>query len=259
MDKQNAQYKKNAQILAKLRAKGQRLQSIDSIRGLSVCLMVGDHFFFDLVEFAGAPPALFSNPEFDVLHLIFLSIFLMLSGLSCRLSHSNFKRGLLTLAAAESITLVTYCMDAFWGYRTLIAFGILHLMACCMLFFAAAHKWLDRIPYWLTPFFYALMIFVTWKVFYMRYVDVEWLFPLGLISRSFYWSDYYPLFPWMFVFLLGTWLGPRLVEGRFPNGFYTFRFPLLAWVGRHALVIYLAHQPLLFGLTQLIIRAMAKN
>ena len=44
----------------------------------------------------------------------------------------------------------------------------------------------------------------------------------------------------------------------FPKWFYTARAPHLAAVGRHALVIYVLHQPLLYGLTMAGLRLFAR-
>ena len=37
-------------------------------------------------------------------------------------------------------------------------------------------------------------------------------------------------------------------EGRFPRWMYRSRLPWLSWLGRHTLVIYVVHQPVVFGL-----------
>ncbi len=48
-----------------------RIELMDALRGLAVCLMVLHHFLYDLCEFLGAPWWLFTNPVFDVLHYFF--------------------------------------------------------------------------------------------------------------------------------------------------------------------------------------------
>ena len=48
-------------------------------------------------------------------------------------------------------------------------------------------------------------------------------------------------------------LGRALCQaGRLPQWFYTARAPRLALVGRHALLLYVLHQPLLYALTMLL-------
>jgi len=76
-----------------------------------------------------------------------------------------------------------------------------------------------------------------------------WLF--GWVQPGFYSADYFPLFPWLFVFLLGTWAGAYVVEGRLPERFYTWTVPFFPEVGRRSFLIYLLHQPVLYGLVSL--------
>jgi uncharacterized membrane protein len=70
--------------------------------------------------------------------------------------------------------------------------------------------------------------------------------------------DYYPLLPWAGMALLGVVVGNTF----YPAG--TRRFALsdrsewlplraLQWLGRHALLIYLVHQPVLFGVLSLLV------
>ena len=70
-----------------------RIELMDALRGLAVCLMVLHHFLYDLCEFLGAPWWLFTNPVFDVLHYFFAGLFIFLSGISSDFSRSNLKRG----------------------------------------------------------------------------------------------------------------------------------------------------------------------
>ena len=85
-----------------------------------------------------------------------------------------------------------------------------------------------------------------------------WLLPLGGRAYPIYMLDYYPLFPWLGVVLLGVALGRFLYpegEARYPVRSPETRWlaPMLealAFCGRHALTIYVVHQPILFGLMQ---------
>ena len=97
-----------------------RIELMDALRGLAVCLMVLHHFLYDLCAFLGAPWWLFTNPVFDVLHYFFAGLFIFLSGISSDFSRSNLKRGAKAMALALGITLVTYFMDM------TIVFGVLH-------------------------------------------------------------------------------------------------------------------------------------
>lgn len=73
------------------------------------------------------------------------------------------------------------------------------------------------------------------------------LFPLGLHPLIFASADYYPLLPWIFLFLAGYWLGVAFLQRRAPEFCYREHLSALGWIGRHALIIYLVHQPVVYG------------
>lgn len=64
-----------------------RIELMDALRGLAVCLMVLHHFLYDLCAFLGAPWWLFTNPVFDVLHYFFAGLFIS-SPASARISRA---------------------------------------------------------------------------------------------------------------------------------------------------------------------------
>ncbi len=225
--------------------KQERIVLLDALRGLAVILMVVHHFLYDLTEFCGAPDFLFSNPVFDVLHYLFAGLFVLLCGISSDFSHSNAKRGAKAMLCALAVTLVTYFLDL------PICFGVLHMLASCMLLFALTRKFWEALPFWLVPTVSLVGIMSTYWLVNGVTVQTPYLFPLGFVTEDFFSADYFPLLPWFFVFLLGTWLGRPIKAGKFPKWFYAFRVPFFPTVGRHALLIYLLHQPVLYGIVLL--------
>ncbi len=237
-----------------------RIDSIDALRGLSVILMVIHHFLLDLVLLCGAPEWLFSNWLFTPLHYIFAGTFVFLSGVSSNFSHNNLLRGVKCLAIAFVITFVTTLPFIDEPDR----FGVLHLLGFCMVFYGAAKDILDRIPRRVQPVLYlALLVVSALLLNRNNIVDPEgiWgdaaylLYPFGFMTPGFYSSDYFPIFPWVFVFLLGTWAGVPIKERRLPEKFYTFTCPVLPQIGRKALIIYVVHQPVLYAAI-LLVRAL---
>lgn len=76
-------------------------------------------------------------------------------------------------------------------------------------------------------------------------VSVPWLWPLGLRTTGFFSADYYPIVPWLFLFLAALpWAASSAPAGPLA-GLEAPPGPYLA--GRHALGIYLIHQPVLWG------------
>ncbi len=224
-----------------------RIEIIDALRGLAVVLMVIHHFLYDLCEFLGAPWWLFTNPVFDVLHYIFAGTFIFLAGVSSRFSRSNVKRGIKVLIAAAAVTAVTY----FMGMP--IYFGILQLLGTCMLLYGLTHKlWEKFSGWWFPALCAALTAFSAWAVARVPAGVNVFTWILGWNPQAYYSADYFPLLPWVFVFLCGTWAGRPIKEGALPQWFYDLRVKFLPAVGRHAFIIYLAHQPVLYGITLLI-------
>jgi uncharacterized membrane protein len=68
-------------------------------------------------------------------------------------------------------------------------------------------------------------------------------------------EDYVPLFPWTGVVLLGIAAGHLLWRHAFAPLAWLARAPApLRWLGRHSLVVYMVHQPLLLGALWLALR-----
>ena len=225
-----------------------RIELIDALRGLAVVLMVIHHLLYNLVYFLGAPVWLFTNPVFDVLHYMFAGLFIFLSGVSSRFSRGNIKRGFIVIAIAAGISAVTYYMEMpIW-------FGVLHLLGFSMLFFGLTGKLWDKIPRTVAPVMFIAFIVAGALATSHASPSAEHSFLriclsiLGWVQPGFRSFDYFPLLPWVFIFLLGTWAGVYIHERKLPAGFYEASFPFFPAVGRKALIIYVLHQPVLYAL-----------
>ena len=73
---------------------------------------------------------------------------------------------------------------------------------------------------------------------------------LGFPPADFFSTDYFSLLPWLFLFLTGYFLF------RFhpPEGRKTRRIPLAAAIGRRSLLIYMLHQPVVYGVLSVLFR-----
>ena len=232
-----------------MKERKKRIEIIDALRGLAVVLMVIHHLLYNCVYLLGAPRWLFTNPVFDVLHYIFAGLFLFLSGVSSRFSRGNIKRGLIAIALAAGISAVTYYIEMpIW-------FGVLHLLGFSMLFFGLTRKIWDIVPRKAAPVLYVTLIVAGSLATAHIKPRAEdpllrvCLSVLGWPQPGFISYDYFPILPWIFVFLLGTWAGLYIKERKLPGWFYDAKFPLFPAIGRKALLIYVLHQPVLYAMT----------
>ena len=221
-----------------------RIDIIDALRGLAVILMVFHHLMFDLWTFLGAPSWVFDNGVFNFMHYVFAGLFIFLSGVSSQFSRSNVKRGVKVFLLAFLFTIVTSLPFV----NEPIRFGVLHLLGFCMIFYGLTRKAWDSIPRAVAPFIYVALIVGTALLTSLVRLDVSFLWMLGWYGPGFMSADYFPIFPWLFVFLLGTWAGFYIVERKLPEWFYEKKIAVLPAVGKKALLIYVLHQPVMYGI-----------
>jgi uncharacterized membrane protein len=233
-----------------------RVYFLDWLRGIAVLGMVFHHGLYALeqVSYMFGRPIVFDflqTQTFFLLQQIFVGVFLVISGICTAFSRSVLRRGLIISGAAALITLVTAYLLPRFGIEGLeIWFGILHMFGLSMLLyglFTCRKKWVS--------FLAAAGLFCLWFAIITHRGDA-WaqnaLAVVGLAPVGFFSADYYPLIPYFFLFLAGTFIGPAVRDGKLPGWFYKWRIRPIEWVGRNSLWIYILHQPLFFGLFFLI-------
>ena len=68
----------------------------------------------------------------------------------------------------------------------------------------------------------------------------------GFFPRGFFSTDYFPLLPWLFLFWAGYFLHFCMGRARM-EPLRRSVCPALGWMGRHSLLLYLLHQPVIYG------------
>ncbi|MBQ7385134.1 MAG: DUF1624 domain-containing protein [Ruminococcus sp.] len=191
----------------------------------------------------------------------FAFAFIMMCGISSTLSRSNFKRSLPILGAAFAVTLVSLFITP----DAPIIFGILHLLGACVLFYSFTEKLFAKIHPVLGLSVSVALFLLTYNVI-NGYLGFEALFKinlpqnlyqnnslsfLGFVRADTAYSDYFPLLPWFFAFITGTFAG-RLLKGRYPEFMYKQRVPFFTLLGTNAFIIYVIHQPIIYGVSYIL-------
>lgn len=225
-----------------------RIIFIDALRGVALFAMVAYHLSWLTNLFGYTEFDLFGNALWLAARTAILSSFLLISGFLVGLAHDAphswprwFRRvGLLVGAAAlVSIGTLYSFPDEY------IFFGVLH----CLSVSAVLALVFVRLPWWGIAVAAAVTLILTHLPF-MPTFDQPWLLWLGLVSRLPVTNDYVPIFPWFGVVLAGMAAGKLAgPPDRLRRAVAGLPAPaLLAWPGRHTLVLYLIHPPLFLGI-----------
>ncbi len=209
--------------------------------------MVAYHFTYDLDLFGLIPRNTAITGPFWWHARLTAGSFIFLAGVSLWLAHGPgirwtafWRRFAKIVAAAGLVTIGTAI--ALPGLT--VFYGILHSIAMSSLIALAVLRWPAVLSYALATAVFALPFGFRDPVFQ------GWLVWTGLAPQPPLTADFLPLFPWLAPMLAGV------ATGRMFSRFGLWRFlalpetPFLrglAWPGKHTLVIYLIHQPILIG------------
>lgn len=245
-----------------------RVYLLDIIRGILIIYVVYYHFMYDLNDIMGHEiPYLYSH-RFSAIRDCMSGSLIFISGISCNFSHNNIKRGARTVLIALILSIVTLVV---MPSQTII-FGILHLLGMMMTIYGlfeyatAGHngefnrrrlcRRLILMLLFFVCFFICRNIYYGWIQLFGWRVPMPKMFYGGKngflyimgFAQSFFSADYYPVIPWGFLFLAGAMGGYIFKCKNLPEFLYRNFCRPLAFIGRHTMIIYLVHQPLLLGI-----------
>lgn len=224
-----------------------RLIGLDLLKTAALVAMVAYHFTYDLDLFGVIPRNTAITGVFWWHARLTAGSFIFLAGVSLWLAHGTglrwpaFRNRLAKImTAAALVTLTTHFalpgLTVFYGIlhsiavSSLIALAVLRLPALVTLAIAAA--------VFALPYFYSDPMFQGWLVW-------TGFSPIPPIT-----ADFQPLFPWLAPMLAGVAIARLFSRFDLWRLFDLPQTPLLralAWPGKHTLVIYLIHQPILIG------------
>lgn len=230
--------------------RGPRVALLDAARGLAILAMVAYHVAWDLYILGFTSGDITTDPFWVSLQRGIVTSFLLLVGAGLVLAHGEgirwrpFWRRFAVIVGAAALTSIGTAI-VFPDY--FVYFGILHAIAAFSLIGLA----FVRAPLWVTAVAIGVVMVPPALITHpaMTAKPLSWIGFWPVPPDT---TDIVPVFPWLGVVLCGilatrllvgspAWAGITRWRGRGAGG------RALRWLGRWSLVIYLVHQPLIYG------------
>ncbi len=240
-----------------------RAWELDFLRGIALIMMLFMHTSWDFRYEFGVD--IFSYLEADwfwsFVHPVIVVLFVGVSGICSTFSRSNVKRGLKILAATLVLNIGTLIIYKVTGIPCLIIFNVLSVLTCGIFLYALiafiekktnANPNVANVIMGLIGLY---IVIVGCNIHYMDNAsDSLFFLPVGFdIAGTPPMADYMPLFPWLGVFLLGCVIGRTCYKDK--KTLFAGKGKVMSavarpveFIGRHSLIIYLAHQPVIYAL-----------
>lgn len=241
-----------------------RYTSLDILRALALISMIIFHTVWDLVYIFRIDIPWFKNDIGEIWQQSILCTFVLLSGYCFRLGRKRLKRAITVIICSVIISVVTFIFMP----DSSIFFGVLCFMGTAMLITMPLDKVLKKIPDSIGLIISAVLFALTKNIvereislFGFKILDIPYYLyanyftaflgfpPYGLSS-----ADYVPIIPWIFLFFCGYYLF-RISEKKDLLKHLSFvSCKPLEFIGRNTLWIYMAHQPVIYGILYLIFK-----
>lgn len=231
-----------------------RYDLIDTIRGIAIISMVIFHFCYDVFMVYGRDPSWYSRPAVHIWQQSICWTFILVSGFVWSWGRSgNLKRGIMLNVwglVISGVTVLAMPAEAVW-------FGILNCIGCAVLLMIPMEPVLRRIPAAI-GLVATFALFVVFKDVQLGYLGVpgvlrlelpDWLYdcrvltPFGFPFPGFRSNDYFPILPWLFLYICGYFLNRIVMAIRPLQSVARHGLAPLSTVGRYSIWIYLVHQP----------------
>ena len=228
-----------------------RRPGLDTLRGMTLVSMMVYHACWDLVYLFRQDWAWYRSFGAHLWQQSICWTFILLSGYCFHLGHHRLRRGLLSLGGGALVSAVSQVAGS------PIHWGVLTLLGAAALLTIPLDPLLRRLPAraGLAVSFCLFFLLREVNQGYLGFegaalltLPADWYQNsltalLGFPGPDFFSADYFSLLPWLFLFWTGYFLYRLRPEGEGRE----LRLPLVTTLGRHSLVAYLLHQPLIYG------------
>lgn len=248
--------------MTKARNTPQRYHLIDALRGLCLISMMAYHACYDLVVIFGVSMPFFFDTLGNAWQISICTTFIFLSGFSWNLGRKHLVRGLIVSACGLIITLGTVIFYP----SELIIFGILTFMGLSMLIMIPLDYFMKKWNAVLFLLINIILFVLTYNISrgyigvgdYVLFTVPDFMYatnftvPLGMYPPSFQSADYFPLIPYFFLYLCGYFAWKAVSGSDSVKNALSFKIPLISVIGRHTLIVYMVHQPIIYGVLLLL-------
>lgn len=231
-----------------------RYTVLDILRAFAIIAMVVYHTLWDLVYMFGVSIPWYKTDVGFIFQQSICWSFILLSGFCWSLGKHKLRRAVTVLVCSAIITVVT----AVFMPDSLIIHGVLSLLGTAMLVTIPLERLLKKIPSFIGLIINAVLFALTYNVsdgtlgFGIRLPDFLYANGItaffGFPDSGFFSSDYFPLLPWLFLFWVGYFLFNLFERKGILKYLSSFSCKPLEFIGRHSLEIYMAHQPIIYGI-----------
>lgn len=232
-----------------------RYHLVDGIRGIAIINMVIFHFLYDVYIVYEKSPTWYCLTPIHIWQQMICWTFIFISGFVWAWGkEKNLQRGIifnLFGLLISFITLVIVPTQTIW-------FGILNFMGCAILLMLLLEKLLKKMPA-ICGMTVCFLLFLICKQIQFGQIGIPGLLqiqvpnllysiriltPLGFPYEGFHSSDYFPVIPWIFLYLCGFYFNQIFTKHSTWQKCAHRKLPCLSVLGSKTIWIYLLHQPL---------------
>lgn len=241
-----------------------RFPWLDALRGLCVISMVFYHYMWDVVNIYNGNFPWYNGTVGFIWQQSICWSFIIISGFSLGISKHPIKRGGTIFLCGAIITVVTVLFFP----ELSIWFGVLTFIGSAILIVGFLRDVLLKLP-GVLGIVISLILFVLTRginkgfftlgpiklmaispLLYKNYFTTFFGFPFS----GFYSTDYFSFFPWIFLFLIGFYMHKIYSDNMYDAEVEEKPVFIIGTIGRHSLLIYILHQPVIYGLLYVIHR-----